>query len=82
MSRESSPQPNLTPEDFEVGEDVTTEFTIGPNPGIQLAVRLSLEEASLLQAIARKEGKSLTETAREALLATIAAGALPTSPRT
>ena len=69
MTQDTDPTPRLNPDDFEAGEDVTDEVAVSPTPGIQLAVRLSLEEATQLQAIARKEGKSLTEVARASLLA-------------
>ena len=81
MTQDADPTPRLNPDDFEAGEDVTDEVAVSPTPGIQLAVRLSLEEAAQLQAIARKEGKSLTEVARASLLATIAAGVLPAATR-
>lgn len=81
MTQDADPTPRLNPDDFEAGEDVTDEVAVSPTPGIQLAVRLSLEEAAQLQVIARKEGKSLTEVTRASLLVTIATGAVPAAPR-
>jgi hypothetical protein len=81
MTQDADPTPRLYPDDFEAGEDVTDEVAVSPTPGIQLAVRLPLEEAAQLQAIARQEGKSLTGVARASLLATIATGALPAATR-
>ena len=58
MTQDTDPTPRLNPDDFEAGEDVT-EVAVSPTPGIQLAVRLSLEEAAQLQAIALLAGNRL-----------------------
>ena len=82
MSRNNRSTTHLNPDDFEAGEDVTGEFEVRRPIGIVLSVRLTGEEAAQLEQIGRREGKTLIETAREALLATIAAGTLPVAPRT
>lgn len=65
------------PQDFIAGEDVTEEFEIKQPVGIVLSIRLSREEAARLAQIGQQEGLNMAQTAREALLATIAAGELP-----
>jgi len=67
------PIERVTLDGVELGEEITDVDTRRP-AGMVVSVRLSAEEARLLQDVARRAGKSLTAIARESLQATIAGG--------
>jgi Ribbon-helix-helix protein, copG family len=77
MNNEKLRYERIEPGDIELGDEIT-EVEVRSPVGLVISVRLSAEEADQLEQIAEKAGKSVTEVAREAVQAVIAAGALPT----
>jgi predicted N-acetyltransferase YhbS len=77
MNNEMLRYERIEPSDIELGDEIT-DVEVRRPVGLVIAVRLSAEEADQLERIAEKAGKSVTEVAREAVQAVIAAGALPT----
>ncbi len=67
----------IEPGDIELGDEIT-DIEVRRPVGLVISVRLSAEEADQLERIAERAGKSVTDVAREAVRAVIAAGALPT----
>jgi hypothetical protein len=77
MDDETLHYERIEPGDIELGEEITNVEVRRP-VGLVISVRLSAEEADQLERIAERAGKSVTDVAREAVQAVIAAGALPT----
>jgi hypothetical protein len=77
MSNEKLRHERIEPGDIELGDEIT-EVEVRRPVGLVISVRLSAEEADQLERIAERAGKSVTEVAREAIQAVIAAGVLPT----
>jgi hypothetical protein len=64
--------------DFELGE--TIDVGTRPRAGVVVSARLTADEADALMDLAEREGMSLSQIAREALLRSVQAGdMLPTS---
>jgi hypothetical protein len=77
MNNENLRYERIEPGDIELGDEIT-DVEVKRPVGLVISVRLSAEEADQLERIAERAGKSVTDVAREAVQAVIAAGALPT----